>query len=107
MAQPTQMLKGTLDVALLAALGGGPDYGHGLHGRLLDAGLPGLADASVYGALRRLEIEGLLDSALVPSESGPARKYYKLTPAGEAARSEAVTAWGRLVAAMRRIVGED
>ena len=100
----SQLLKGTLDVALLAALGDEPNYGHGLFAALADAGLPGLADPSVYGALRRLELEGMLESELVQSASGPARKYYRLTPAGRSARREALQAWEELVEAMERIL---
>lgn len=103
----SQLLKGTLDVALLAIIGQEPNYGHGLYAELVDAGLPGLADASVYGALRRLEQEGLLASELVASEAGPARKYYRLTPDGDAARSDVLHAWGELVKAMQRIVREN
>jgi PadR family transcriptional regulator, regulatory protein PadR len=102
----SQLLKGTLDVALLAVLGDGPNYGHGVFAVLVGAGLPGVADASVYGALRRLELDGLLLSELVASAEGPARKYYRLTADGERARSDAVAAWDHLVKAMRRIVKE-
>ena len=97
MVDRSQLLKGTLDVALLATLGDKPNYGHGLFATLADAGLPGLADASVYGALRRLESEGMLDSELVQSAAGPARKYYRLTPTGRSARREAMAAWEELV----------
>ncbi len=104
MVDRSQLLKGTLDVALLAALGDEPNYGLGLFEGLAEAGLPGLADASVYGALRRLELEGMLDSELVQSPSGPARKYYRLTQAGTTARCEALQAWEELVEAMQRIL---
>ena len=104
MVDRSQLLKGTLDVALLAALRDEPNYGHGLFAGFADAGLPGLADASVYGALRRLELEGMLESELVQSASGPARKYYRLTQAGTAARREALQAWEELVEAMERIL---
>jgi PadR family transcriptional regulator PadR len=89
---------------LLAALGDEPNYGHGLFAALTEAGLDELADASVYGALRRLELDGVLESALVQSGSGPARKYYRLTPAGREARAAAIQAWDELVEAMRRIL---
>lgn len=103
----SQLLKGTLEVALLAILGRGPNYGHGVFAALVEAGLPGLADASVYGALRRLEADGLLESELVASESGPARKYYRLTATGRTARSDGLDAWKDVVDAMQRIVREQ
>lgn len=103
----SQLLKGTLDVALLALIGTEPGYGQGLFASLVDAGLPGVADASVYGALRRLELDGLLQSELVPSDEGPARKYYRLSPSGRTARRDALRAWAEVVDAMDRILQED
>jgi PadR family transcriptional regulator PadR len=39
-------------------------------------------DNSIYRALKRFAEAGLVDSDLRPSESGPARRYFALTPAG-------------------------
>ena len=47
-----------------------------------EAGLEEVGDASVYGTLRRLFAAGLLTTYVVPSESGPHRKYYSLNAAG-------------------------
>lgn len=58
----------------------------------------------MYGALRRIELDGLLSSELMASKAGPARKYYGLTSEGRSARSDAMRAWGELVTAMQRIV---
>jgi PadR family transcriptional regulator PadR len=101
----SQLLKGTLDVALLTLLRGGDDYGQALFARLVDAGLPSVADASVYGALRRLERDRLLTSELVPSNDGPARKYYGLTSTGRSAEQAGREAWEELVTAMARLMG--
>jgi PadR family transcriptional regulator PadR len=38
--------------------------------------------ATFYAILRRLEKDGLVDSELSFSSSGPARKYYRLSPKG-------------------------
>ena len=50
----------------------------------------GLPSGTVYPALRRLEREGLIRSqweqqAIAEAEERPARKYYKITPAGKGA----------------------
>jgi PadR family transcriptional regulator, regulatory protein PadR len=103
----SQLLKGTLDVALLALLGAGPDYGQGLYNSLVELGLPGVADASVYGALRRLHLEGFLNTELVASVEGPARKYYQLNGAGQRARRDSIRAWNDLAAAMGRITKDE
>ncbi|MEU6073144.1 PadR family transcriptional regulator [Micromonospora sp. NPDC047074] len=78
----TQLLKGVLDLAVLAVLREEDGYGYDILRRLRDAGLEEVGDASVYGTLRRLYAAGLLTTYVVPSESGPHRKYYSLNAAG-------------------------
>lgn len=78
----TQLLKGVLDLAVLAVLRDEDGYGYDILRRLRDAGLDEVGDASVYGTLRRLFAAGLLTTYVVPSESGPHRKYYSLNKAG-------------------------
>jgi PadR family transcriptional regulator PadR len=78
----TQLLKGVLDLAVLAVVRGEDGYGYDIVRRLRDGGLADVGDASVYGTLRRLYAAGALTSYVVPSESGPHRKYYGITPIG-------------------------
>ncbi len=78
----TQLLKGVLDLAVLAVVDGEDGYGYDIVRRLRDGGLTEVGDASVYGTLRRLYSAGALTSYVVPSESGPHRKYYGITPTG-------------------------
>lgn len=80
----TQLLKGVLDLAVLAVVDGDDGYGYDIVRRLRDGGLSDVGDASVYGTLRRLYSAGALTSYVVPSESGPHRKYYGITPTGRA-----------------------
>lgn len=67
---------------ILALLRSRDSYGYELVTRLREAGLTDIATGSVYPVLTRLERAGRLDSYLVPSPAGPARKYYTPTPAG-------------------------
>lgn len=78
----TQLLKGVLDLAVLAVVDDEDGYGYDIVRRLRDGGLSEVGDASVYGTLRRLYSSGALTSYVVPSESGPHRKYYGITPTG-------------------------
>jgi PadR family transcriptional regulator len=80
----TQLLKGVLDLAVLAVVDDEDGYGYDVVRRLRAGGLDDVGDASVYGTLRRLYAAGALTSYVVPSESGPHRKYYGITPAGRA-----------------------
>ena len=77
----TQLLKGVLDLAVLAVVDDEDGYGYDVVRRLRAGGLDDVGDASVYGTLRRLYAAGALTSYVVPSESGPHRKYYGITPA--------------------------
>lgn len=78
----TQLLKGVLDLAVLAVVDDEDGYGYDVVRRLRAGGLDDVGDASVYGTLRRLYAAGSLTSYVVPSESGPHRKYYGITPTG-------------------------
>ncbi len=66
----TRLLKGVLDVAVLAAIKDEDGYGYDVVRRLRSAGLEEIGDASVYGTLRRLYSAGALTSYVVPSDGG-------------------------------------
>jgi PadR family transcriptional regulator PadR len=89
----TQLLKGVLDLAVLAVLRDEDGYGYDIVRRLREAGLAEVGDASVYGTLRRLFASGALSSYVVPSEEGPHRKYYALTPTGTELADGATVSW--------------
>jgi PadR family transcriptional regulator PadR len=78
-----QMRKGILELCILKALAGGECYGYALVKNL--AAIPGIgvAEGSIYPLLSRLKKQGLVTTRLEESSEGPARKYYRLTPAGQ------------------------
>jgi len=78
----TQLLKGVLDLTVLSVVDDEDGYGYDVLRRLRAGGLTDVGDASVYGTLRRLYAAGALTSYVVPSEEGPHRKYYGITPTG-------------------------
>jgi len=104
---PSQVLKGVLDTAVLGALRGRRTYGYDLVRSLRGLGFDEVADASVYGTLRRLARAGFLTGEIVESDAGPARKYYTLTGAGEAELEASVKTWNDMVEAMNRILVPD
>lgn len=99
-----QMLKGVLGLLLLSALSAGDEYGYGLVVRLRESGFDDLAEGTVYPGLTRLENAGFLESYLLPSRSGPARKYYRITEAGMAELADRRAAWERLTRAVTSAV---
>lgn len=89
----TQLLKGVLDVAVLAVIEHEDGYGYDIVRRLKAAGLDDIGDASIYGTLRRLFSAGALTSYVVASEDGPHRKYYGINPTGKQMLTEQRATW--------------
>jgi PadR family transcriptional regulator PadR len=99
-----QLLKGVLELAVLAVIAKGETYGYEILSTLESVGFDGVGDASVYGTLRRLEQAGHVTSRLAASDSGPARKYYAVTPAGEEQLRAGTDAWTRINGALDGLV---
>lgn len=91
-----QLLKGVLSLLLLWLLAERESYGYELVQRLRGHGLTEIAEGTVYPALARLEREGRVTTRLVPSRSGPARKYYRPSGAGYEALADGAAAWRAL-----------
>ncbi|MGH2633580.1 MAG: helix-turn-helix transcriptional regulator [Tepidiformaceae bacterium] len=72
-----------LSTSLLAFLKNWNAYGYQLTQRLAEAGMPEFDSGTVYRTLRQLEKSGLVSSLWDTSESGPARRVYSLTRAGD------------------------
>lgn len=89
----TQLLKGVLDVAVLAVIDSEDGYGYDIVRRLRAAGMDDIGDASVYGTLRRLYAAGALTTYAVASEDGPHRKYYGINEVGRRMLAEQRTTW--------------
>ena len=103
----TQLLRGVLDLAVLAAIEREDGYGYEVVRRLRDAGLEDVGDASVYGTLRRLFDAGALTSYVVPSDEGPHRKYYGLNKRGREMFDELTKRWRSFVVAVDGLLDEE
>ncbi len=102
----TQLLKGVLDLAVLAVLRDEDGYGYDILRRLRGSGLEEVGDASVYGTLRRLFQAGYLTTYVVPSEEGPHRKYYSLNAAGRTQLATSGKVWRSFATTMDTILTE-
>ncbi|MBK6870907.1 MAG: PadR family transcriptional regulator [Kineosporiaceae bacterium] len=102
----TQLLKGVLDLAVLAVVSTEDGYGYDVVRRLRSAGLDDVGDASVYGTLRRLYSGGALTSYVVPSDEGPHRKYYGINPHGRALLAEQSQTWAGFAATMTGLLAD-
>lgn len=97
------LLRGVLDLCLLALLRDRPVYGYELTRRLAERDLL-VAGGSSYPLLARLEKAGLVESESRPSDTGPPRKYYSLTPAGHDALSQGATEWLTVAASVTALL---
>ena len=89
----SQLLRGVLDLCLLAVMGEGPAYGYEMTKRLRARGLSIVGEGSIYPLLGRLERDGLVETRRQASNGGPPRKYYSLSPDGERALEAGVNEW--------------
>src|SRR5262245_3460605 len=103
----TQLLKGVLDVAVLAVLKTEDGYGYDVLRRLRAAGLEDVGDASVYGTLRRLYAAGALTTYVVPSDEGPHRKYYSLNKTGHDQLAQSAKVWRAFASTMDGLLIEQ
>jgi transcriptional regulator len=101
------LLQGTLDLLILHAL----HRGRPLHGYAIAQTIHLLSDealkveeGSLYPALYRLELDGLISAKWGVSENNRKAKYYEITRTGRRALSVHQKTWDRLSAAVGRVL---
>ena len=101
-----ELLKGTLKTILLNLLAEhGRMYGYQMVQKVREQsdGAFELTEGALYPALHKLEAEGLLvtEKEMIGKR---VRKYYRLTPAGSAAKASKVTEFKAFVQAMQLLL---
>jgi PadR family transcriptional regulator PadR len=102
----SQLLKGVLDLAVLAVIRDADGYGYDVVRRLRAAGFDEVGDASVYGTLRRLYNAGALTTYVVASEEGPHRKYYSINGPGQDRLQRSAKTWREFAGAMSGLLDQ-
>ena len=100
----TQMLKGILDGCLLAIIKDKEVYGYELAEKLESYGFHSFSEGTIYPLLIRMQKEELVTSTLKKSTAGPKRKYYSLTPKGEAELALFIERWSYLQTNVNRVL---
>ena len=102
------MLKGHLDMIVLAALAGDPAHGYAViqEIRRRSGGEFDLPEGTIYPALHRLEQGGLLSSRWTAGESGRQRRVYSLTRSGRRALADQRALWHRFTDAIGGLLGK-
>ena len=90
-----ELHSGTVALVLLALLERSEEdlYGYRIARLLEEAGGLPVKQGTLYPVLRSLESQGLLESRIAPSESGPPRKHYMITTEGRGTLAEWSEVW--------------
>jgi DNA-binding PadR family transcriptional regulator len=96
-----ELRRGMIVLAVLSQLDE-QQYGYSLLKRLSDQGLE-LDQGTLYPLLRRLESQGLLSSDWKIEGSRP-RRYYVISPEGQAVLPRLTEEWNRIVSMMERML---
>ena len=99
-----QLKKGVLDLCVLALLSRHDSYAYEIANRLAE-GID-MGEGTIYPLMRRMQSDGLVDTYLVESSSGPPRKYYRLTKAGKDSFTAQKSEWAAFTQAVQAILGD-
>ena len=101
-----ELVQGTLDMLILKTLVLGAMHGYGIAQsiqRISDDVLR-VEEGSLYPALHRLELDGMVDSEWGLSNNNRRAKYYRLTARGRKQLQTEANKWKRLAAAIARVM---
>lgn len=101
-------LQGTLDLLILKTLALEPMHGWGIAQRIqqLSADALEVGQGSLYPALHRLELDGMIASEWSTSENNRRAKYYSLTPSGRRRLKSELVEWQRTTQAIALVLLE-
>ncbi|MCM1057213.1 MAG: PadR family transcriptional regulator [Firmicutes bacterium] len=98
----TQFKKGALELCVLSQLTKGDKYGYELTERISVE--MSIAGGTLYPILRKLKEDDHVTTYLVESESGPARKYYRLTDKGRQYQKNVQQEWEEFIKAVNELI---
>ena len=106
MADRTDVLAGTLDLIVLRMLQGGAANGWEItqNIQVLSRDTLCVKYGSLYPALHRLELRGLLKAEWGVSGNNRRAKFYRLTAAGRRRLAEDMSNWQRLSLAVTQVL---
>jgi PadR family transcriptional regulator PadR len=103
----SQLRRGVLELCVLQMLRREPSYGYEIVTTLSALGPLSAGENTVYPLLRRLRADGLLDTSMRESPSGPPRQYYRLTAEGRKRLAALSREWDAMAAAIAKCMGEE
>src|SRR5579872_5993728 len=102
---PRDLLPGTLDMLILKSLSIEVMHGYGIvqHLHKMSGQVLAVEEGSLYPALQRLRLKGLVRAEWGHSANNRRARYYRLTPAGRRALGDAESSFDQMIAAIGRV----
>jgi PadR family transcriptional regulator len=103
---PGELVQGTLDMLILKVLSLGRMHGWGIAERIrqVSGEILRVEEGSLYPALRRLELDGLITAEWGASDNNRRARFYQLTTAGRRRLADERTHWRTVAAAIARVM---
>jgi PadR family transcriptional regulator PadR len=102
----SQLRRGVLELCILNVLRRDPSYGYEIVTTLEALGPLASGENTIYPLLRRLKNDGLLETFLRDSPTGPPRQYYRLTADGRRRLTALEKEWTAMTSAVERCLGK-
>lgn len=103
-----ELLQGTLPLLILRTLATGPNHGFAVARRIqqISKAVLRVEQGSLYPALHRMELDGLIESYWGTSENNRKAKYYRLTRRGARELASETERWNAIAGAIAAILQE-
>ena len=103
-----ELLQGTLPLLILRTLATGPNHGFAVARRIqqLSKSVLRVEQGSLYPALHRMELDGLIESYWGTTENNRQAKYYRLTRRGSRELASETERWKAIAGAIATILQE-
>ncbi len=100
-----QFKKGVLELLVFSLLKDRDHYGYEMVEKISNH--INISEGTIYPLLRRLSKDGYVSTYLEESQSGPPRKYYKLTASGYSQYEDQIDQWYEFVNGVNSLLRED
>jgi len=107
-AQQGELLQGTLPLLILRTLAPGPNHGFAIARRIqqISKSVLKIEQGSLYPALHRMELDGLIESFWGTTENNRKAKYYRLTRRGLRELTSETERWQAIAGAIAAVLQE-
>lgn len=101
-----ELLQGTLPLLILRTLATGPNHGFAIARRIqqISQAVLKVEQGSLYPALHRMEVDGLIDAYWDTTENNRRAKYYRLTRRGHQALAQETKRWQAIAGAVAAVL---